>query len=91
MGAVHKLDLTSDVTHLLVGHYNTPKYRFVAKERPDVVILRPEWIEAVRDLWIQGEDIDNKALEEQYSLPIFAGLKICLTGFEDCKPRGFGS
>lgn len=83
MGAVHKLDLTSDVTHLLVGHTNTPKYKYVAKERPDVIVLRPEWVDAVRELWIQGEDMDIGALEEQYRLPVFSGLRICLTGFED--------
>ena len=33
MGAVHKFDLTSDVTHLNVRAYDNPKYKFVAKSR----------------------------------------------------------
>ncbi len=84
MGAVHKLDLTSDVTHLIVGNSNTAKYRYVARERPDVVVLKLDWIEAVRALWILGEDIDPRALEEQYRRPVFADLQISLTGFDDC-------
>lgn len=85
MGATHKFDLTSDVTHLLVGETNTPKYKYVARERSDVIVLMPEWIEAVRQSWIQGGDTDIKALEEQYKFPTFAGLSICITGFDDCE------
>ncbi|PYI00678.1 subunit of DNA polymerase II [Aspergillus sclerotiicarbonarius CBS 121057] len=87
MGATHKFDLTSDVTHLLIGEVNTPKYRFVARERSDVTVLKPEWVEAVRQSWMQGGDTDIRALEEQYKFPTFAGLSICITGFEDMSLR----
>ena len=83
MGAVHKFDLTSDVTHLIVGDYDTPKYRFVAKEREDVKCLRPSWIEAVRVSWMEGGETDVEGLEKQHLLPTFAGLRICVTGFDD--------
>ncbi|KAI9678709.1 MAG: hypothetical protein M1817_005766 [Caeruleum heppii] len=83
MGAIHKLDLTSDVTHLIVGATDTPKYKYVAKERPDVKVLSPEWIGAIRKSWLEGEEIDVRALEETHKLPSLAGLKICLTGFDD--------
>ncbi|KAI9837313.1 MAG: hypothetical protein M1819_000387 [Sarea resinae] len=86
MGAVHKLDLTSDVTHLIVGDSNTPKYKYVAKERPDMKVLAPDWVEAVRQSWMQGDDTDVQALEDEYRLPTLAGLKICVTGFDN---RGF--
>ncbi|KAI9790810.1 MAG: hypothetical protein M1816_004768 [Peltula sp. TS41687] len=85
MGAVHKLDLTSDVTHLIVGDSNTPKYKYVARERPDVKVLTPDWIEAVRQLWIHDQEVDLQALEERYRLPVLAGLRICLTGIEECE------
>lgn len=85
MGATHEFDLTSDVTHLLVGEVNTEKYKFVARARSDVVVLLPEWIEAVRQSWMQGGDTDLKALEEKYRVPTFYGLKICVTGFDDSK------
>jgi len=84
MGAKHKLDLTSDVTHLIVGDIDTPKYRYVAKLRVDVKCLLPKWVEAVRDLWLQGGETDVIALEAEHKLPTFIGLRICVTGFEDC-------
>lgn len=83
MGACERPDLTSEVTHLLVGATDSPKYKFVARERNDVVVLKPNWIEAVRDSWMQGEDTDVRALEAQYKLPTFYGLTICITGFSD--------
>lgn len=83
MGASHKYDLTSEITHLIVGEYDTPKYRYVAKERPDVKVLTPEWIEAVRQLWIEDKAVDVAATEKDYTLPTLASLIICLTGFED--------
>lgn len=85
MGAEHKLDLTSDVTHLIVGGVDTPKYRYVAREREDVKVLRPEWVEAVRQAWMHAEELDLAALEKQYQLLTFTGLAICLTGFDNCK------
>ncbi|GLA94959.1 putative Hybrid PKS-NRPS biosynthetic cluster [Aspergillus tubingensis] len=87
MGATHKFDLTSDVTHLLIGEVNTPKYKFVARERTDITVLKPEWVEAVRQSWMQGGDTDIRALEEKYRFPTFAGLSICITGFEDMSLR----
>lgn len=87
MGAVIKLDLTSDVTHLVVGNTNSAKYRYVAKSRDDVKVLDPEWLEALRNVWMKGGDVDVAALEEQHRLPTFYGLRICLTGFDDRRCR----
>ena len=83
MGAVHKLDLTSDVTHLVVGETDTPKYRFVARERPDVKCILASWIEAVRASWLQGGATDIEDLGRAHKLPTFAGLRLCVTGFDD--------
>ena len=85
MGALHKYDLTSDVTHLIIGETNTPKYKYVARERSDVKILRVDWVEAVRAAWMLGGDVDLPSLEQEYKFPTFAGLSICLTGFEDSR------
>jgi len=88
MGASHKLDLTGDVTHLLVGDIDTAKYKYVAKERPDVCVLHPDWIAAVRAAWMEGgDDVDVRALERQHRYPTFAGLKICMTGITDMHDR----
>ena len=83
MGAIHKLDLTSDVTHLIVGDTDTPKYKYVAKERPDVKCLLPEWVGAVCESWMTGGYTDVRALEIRYRLSTFAGLRVCITGFDD--------
>jgi len=68
---VHKADLTPDATHLLVGDYNTAKYRHVARERPDVVAMSPGWVDAVMDLWTRDAVIDLAALEEEWRLKTF--------------------
>lgn len=83
MGAIHKLDLTSDVTHMIVGDTDTPKYKFVARERPDVRCLLPTWIDAIRESWLAGGETDVDALEKKHTLPTFQGLTICVTGFDD--------
>ncbi|KAK5071359.1 protein kinase activating protein dpb11 [Exophiala xenobiotica] len=83
MGADHTLDLTSDVTHLLVGDTDSAKYRYVARERQDVKVLLPEYIQALRELWMNDQPIDLNALDAQYKCPTLFGLKICITGFED--------
>lgn len=85
MGAAHKYDLTSDVTHLIVGHINTQKYKYVAKERPDVKVVTADWIAAVRESWLQGGETDVEKLEEKHRMPTFFGLRMCITGFEDCE------
>ncbi|KAF2264726.1 hypothetical protein CC78DRAFT_543774 [Lojkania enalia] len=89
MGATIKLDLTSDVTHLIVGNINSAKYRYVAKSREDVKVLLPKWLEALRTVWMGGDDVDVTALEKSYRLPTFYGLKICLTGFDNPDQRKF--
>ena len=84
MGAIHKFDLTSDVTHLIVGDTDTPKYKFVAKERPDVQCLLPSWVDAVRASWMDGGETNVSALEIAHRLPTLMGLRVCVTGFDDC-------
>lgn len=99
LGGIHKYDLTPDVTHLIVGEYDTPKYRHVAKERPDIKAMAVGWVDAVRNLWVRDEQIDFRALEKEWCLKAFetgggaidedqevgpkTTLNCCLTGFED--------
>lgn len=85
MGAVHRHDLTLDVTHLIVGAYETPKYRYVARERQDVKPMTIQWIEAVRELWINDQDIDIGALEREHILPTLTSLRFSMTGCDDRK------
>jgi hypothetical protein len=85
MGAVHRYDLTPDVTHLIIANYATPKYRFVAKERPDVRPMTVRWIEVMRKLWCEDQEIDFEALELEHTLPTLATLKFSMTGCDDRK------
>ncbi|KYK56614.1 BRCT domain-containing protein [Drechmeria coniospora] len=68
LGGVHKYDLTPDCTHLIVGDYNTPKYRHVARERPDVKAMAAAWIEAVSEIWRNDGEIDFGFLEKEHRL-----------------------
>lgn len=83
MGATTRADLTGDVTHLVVGDYKTPKYQYVAKERPDVMPMTMLWIEAVRELWINDKEIDVEALEKEHKLPTLSSLRFSMTGCDD--------
>ncbi|KAI0405620.1 hypothetical protein F4802DRAFT_561278 [Xylaria palmicola] len=71
MGGIHRYDLTPDVTHLIVGNYNTAKYRHVARERPDISPMAAGWVEAVRRLWVEAQEIDFAALERRWKLRAF--------------------
>lgn len=75
------------MTHLVVGAINTPKYKHVAKDRPDVYVLKPEWINAMRYAYTSADEIDVSALVDAFRLPTFYGLRICITGFDDLDQR----
>ncbi|PNY24172.1 S-M checkpoint control protein rad4 [Tolypocladium capitatum] len=68
LGGVHKYDLTPDVTHLVVGDYDTPKYRHVARERADIKAMDAAWIEAVSRKWRNDQEIDFWGLERRHQL-----------------------
>ncbi|KAK8144960.1 hypothetical protein G3M48_005094 [Beauveria asiatica] len=68
LGGVHRHDLTEDVTHLIVGDYDTPKYRHVARERPDIKAMDAAWIDEISQLWKFDDDINLRELEEKYKL-----------------------
>ncbi|GKT49780.1 S-methyl-5'-thioadenosine phosphorylase [Colletotrichum spaethianum] len=68
LGGIHKYDLTPDVTHLVVGDYDTPKYRHVAKERNDIKAMDARWIDIVGELWMKDAEIDFAALEREWQL-----------------------
>lgn len=85
MGAIHRYDLTLDVTHLIIADYKTDKYRYVARERQDVQPMTVQWIEAVRELWMNDKEIDFTALETEHRLPTFHSLKFSMTGCDDRK------
>ncbi|KAH7342735.1 hypothetical protein BKA65DRAFT_552354 [Rhexocercosporidium sp. MPI-PUGE-AT-0058] len=87
MGAIHTYDLTLDVTHLIVGEYETPKFRYVAQKRLDVLPMMITWIEAVRELWINDQEINMPLLEQQHRMPTFHSLRFSMTGCDDLTER----
>lgn len=68
LGGIHKYDLTPDVTHLIVGDYDTPKYRHVARERLDIKAMDALWIEELADIWKFDEELDFPGLEAKHRL-----------------------
>ncbi|KAI1393131.1 BRCT domain-containing protein [Hypoxylon trugodes] len=71
LGGIHKYDLTPDVTHLIVGDYDTAKYRHVARERPDIKPMAAGWVDAISELWREDVEFDFAALEETWRLKTF--------------------
>jgi len=67
-----------------VGDWDTPKFKYVAKERLDVKVVKPTFVEAVRELWMREDDINVEELEYEHRWRALENLKICLTGFEKC-------
>ncbi|KAF3088797.1 hypothetical protein TWF102_008487 [Orbilia oligospora] len=87
LGAVWKQDLTSDATHLIVGDLATQKYRYVAKQRPDVKPMRISFIEKAHEAWVATKSIPIHELEVEHAFPPFLGLRICSTNINDEKER----
>ncbi|SPO03060.1 related to S-M checkpoint control protein rad4 [Cephalotrichum gorgonifer] len=68
LGGVYTNDLTVDVTHLLVGDYETAKYRHAAKALAHTKAMDAGWIEAITDLWREDAPIEFSALEKEWQL-----------------------
>jgi DNA replication regulator DPB11 len=84
MGAATTLDLTGQVTHLVVnGNSSTAKYKYVAKARPEVKVILESFIETARAIWLTGGKPDIKALEATHTAPALLGVHISLTGFSN--------
>ncbi|ROT38075.1 BRCT domain-containing protein [Sodiomyces alkalinus F11] len=99
LGGIHKYDLTRDVTHLIVGQYDTPKYHHVAQQRVDIKAMDARWVDAVGQLWMNDAEINFEALEKKWQLlPLETNgpeagkeergrLLLCMTGFDDPDQR----
>ncbi|KAL7935875.1 BRCT domain-containing protein [Trichoderma chlorosporum] len=91
LGGVHKYDLTPEVTHLVVGDYDTPKYRHVARERVDVKVMDAAWVDAVNELWKKDEEFDLVALEKSYQLKALETSGAEPSSQEETSPAARGS
>lgn len=78
MGGIFFDDLMADVNVLIVGDYDTEKYKFCAKRRYDIKFVKAEAIYTLFDKWKQGEDFEPSVLKE-YVSPVFDRISICMS------------
>lgn len=82
MGGQHRTDLMSDVTFLIVGSRDTPKYEFAVKHRADMTFLRPSFILELGERWKSGEDFDITEEIERGKLQVFENLIVSCTNIQ---------
>ena len=79
LGARVCANLTSDVTHLVARVPGSAKYHAAVQFR--MWVVRPEWLHAVREAWLAGEDhVDIDQLATECRLGALEGLTVALTG-----------
>ncbi|KAK9471905.1 uncharacterized protein V1510DRAFT_366929 [Dipodascopsis tothii] len=86
MGAIHRLDLMSDVTHMVVASIFTAKYTYAAAHRPEIVFVRPRFVSELYERWLAGDDVSPGAeaeIAEFGRLPVFDSLTVCFTNMHD--------
>lgn len=79
MGGVHYNDLMSDVNYLIVGDRKTDKYNYCVRHRHDVKFIRAEAVVKVYNLWLSGEESRDILDLNNYLLPLFDGLVVCMS------------
>lgn len=80
MGGVHKTNLMTDVTYLIVGSRETEKYEYAARHRGDMTFLVPEYLPKLYERWSEGEELEDIEVELQKGkLGVFERLNICFT------------
>ncbi|KAF2666696.1 hypothetical protein BT63DRAFT_415810 [Microthyrium microscopicum] len=87
LGAACTFDLTIENTHLVIGENKTLKYHYVAKERPDIKVVLPAFIDALLEVWKVNGKIDLPKFEGDHKAPALYGLSISLTGFTNTAER----
>ncbi|PCH42583.1 hypothetical protein WOLCODRAFT_137970 [Wolfiporia cocos MD-104 SS10] len=85
LGAQPYNDLTDKVTHLIAAEPGSAKYKCALENR--IPIMHPSWITESHTIWLRGDDVDLHESIEQHRLPIFSGVIMCLSGFEDLTTR----
>ncbi|SPO42925.1 related to DNA topoisomerase II binding protein [Moesziomyces antarcticus] len=85
LGARVEGNLTEDVTHLVADRPGSQKYRFALDL--GMHIVSPDWIHAVRDAWLQGDDVDALQLEQQHLLPPLSNTTICFSSLQAAERR----
>lgn len=82
MGGFYLADLMTDIRYLIVGRRDSDKFRFVVKNRYDVICLAPDAIDTVYKLWLEGEP-KERLDPGLYRLPIFDQMKLCVARIDE--------
>ncbi|VEU22023.1 DEKNAAC103020 [Brettanomyces naardenensis] len=78
MGGIFLDDLMADVNVLIVGDYDTEKYKFCAKRRHDIKFIKADAIYSIYSEWREGREFDSSVID-QHLCSVFEGLSICLS------------
>ncbi|KAF8512497.1 hypothetical protein JB92DRAFT_2928157 [Gautieria morchelliformis] len=85
LGAVRSNDFTDKVTHLIADAPGSAKYK-CAVER-NLPILKATWVEEAYHTWLNGGVVNLEQTMSDHRLPVFSGVKLCITGMEDIALR----
>ncbi|OJT01769.1 DNA topoisomerase 2-binding protein 1 [Trametes pubescens] len=85
LGAQSVSDLTDRVTHLIAEEPGSAKYRCALET--GIPIMRASWIIESHKIWLKGDDVDVAESIEEFRLPPFTGVVLCVSGIEDVNLR----
>ncbi|KIY66758.1 hypothetical protein CYLTODRAFT_491227 [Cylindrobasidium torrendii FP15055 ss-10] len=83
LGAQTENSFMTHVTHLIADTHGSDKYKCAVRHA--VPIMLSTWITECYEVWLRGDDVDLQKSLTKYRLPVFTGLVLCISGFEDTK------
>ncbi|WWC69573.1 uncharacterized protein I206_103516 [Kwoniella pini CBS 10737] len=85
LGGTVENALTIHVTHVVAVGYGSAKYLYAVEH--SLPVMKPSWIEEAHAAWLNGDELDIEADEENHRLLPFIGLKIAMSGIEPLDRR----
>ncbi|OCH94853.1 hypothetical protein OBBRIDRAFT_884411 [Obba rivulosa] len=85
LGAQYDSDLRDNITHLIAEAPGSAKYKCALENR--IPIMHPSWVTESYQIWLRGDDVDVQETIRQHRLPIFPGVIMTLSGFDDIDRR----
>ncbi|EMD33540.1 hypothetical protein CERSUDRAFT_160532 [Gelatoporia subvermispora B] len=85
LGAQYDSDLRDNITHLVAEVPGSAKYKCALANK--IPIMHPSWVTDSYEIWLRGDDVDVQEMTRKHRLPIFSGVILVLSGFEDIERR----
>ncbi|WVF72304.1 hypothetical protein IAT40_007117 [Kwoniella sp. CBS 6097] len=85
LGAGVESALTVNVTHVVASGFGSAKYLYAVEHR--LPVMMPSWIEDAHGQWLNGDEVDTEADEENHRLLPFTDLRIAMSGVEPLERR----